>query len=102
MANNAILIAEFFPAGRKYSISMIFTRDRANERGYITLSLYIGTNIMSLISSYRCTRCGKQIPYDFRERACPDCGSFLEIVYDLPAVSKRISKNLLKKRKGIN
>jgi len=53
---------------------------------------------MRFISSYRCTKCGKQIPYDLREKTCPNCDGFLEIVYDLPAVRKHITKNSLKKR----
>lgn len=45
-----------------------------------------------------CTRCRKQIPYDFGGKACPECGSFLEIVYDLPAVRRNMTKSSLEKR----
>ena len=53
---------------------------------------------MSFISSYRCTRCRKQIPYDLKKRACPVCGSFLEIVYNLQTVKRVVTKRVLEKR----
>ena len=55
---------------------------------------------MSFVSSFVCTKCGKQFQDDVRERVCPKCGSFLEIEYDLDAVRKVVTKKSLRARKS--
>jgi len=57
---------------------------------------------MSFVSSFVCTKCGKQFQDDVRERVCPKCGSFLEIRYDLDAIRKVVTrKSLLTRKPGI-
>jgi threonine synthase len=57
---------------------------------------------MSFVSEFRCTNCGVLLQDDVRERVCPKCGSYLEIKYDLDAISKIVSrKSLQSKQPGI-
>ena len=53
---------------------------------------------MSFVSAFRCTNCGALFQDDIRERVCPKCGSYLEIKYDLEAISKKMSRKLLESR----
>jgi threonine synthase len=54
---------------------------------------------MSFVSAFRCTKCGKLFQDDIRERLCPKCGNYLEIRYDLDAISKIVTRKSLQKRK---
>jgi threonine synthase len=50
---------------------------------------------MSFVLSFECTKCGKQYQDDIRERVCSECGSFLEIRYDLDAVREKVNRKVL-------
>ena len=50
---------------------------------------------MSFVSAFGCTKCGTLFQDDVRERVCPKCGSYLEIRYDLDAISKIVSRKSL-------
>ncbi|MHA2022275.1 MAG: pyridoxal-phosphate dependent enzyme, partial [Candidatus Thorarchaeota archaeon] len=57
---------------------------------------------MSFVSAFGCTKCGTLFQDDVRERVCPKCGAYLEIRYDLDAISKVVSrKSLTKGKPGI-
>jgi len=53
---------------------------------------------MSFVSAFECTKCGRLFQDDIRERVCPKCGSYLEIKYDLEAISKFLSRKSLESR----
>ncbi|MFW9974260.1 MAG: threonine synthase [Candidatus Thorarchaeota archaeon] len=55
---------------------------------------------MTFITSFECTTCGKEHQYDLPERVCSDCGSYLEIKYDLDAVGKTINRKTISSRKS--
>ncbi len=50
---------------------------------------------MSFVSAFGCTKCGALFQDDVRERVCPKCGSYLEIRYDLDAISEIVSRKSL-------
>jgi threonine synthase len=57
---------------------------------------------MSFVSAFECTKCGTRLHEEGRERVCPKCGSYLEIKYDLDAVSTKVTrKSLQRKEPGI-
>ena len=53
---------------------------------------------MSFVSAFGCTKCGVLLQEDVRERVCPKCGGYLEIRYDLDAISKVVTRKSLQKK----
>ncbi len=55
---------------------------------------------MSFISGLVCTGCGKHLPQLPLRQVCPKCGKFIQIHYDLTAVSNTMSRGVIGGRPG--
>lgn len=53
---------------------------------------------MAMTSSLQCIGCGKSWPLAEERYQCKECGDLLEVIYDIPAVSKQIDISAWKKR----
>lgn len=53
---------------------------------------------MRRVEGYRCTVCGRELPFEPERMTCPDCGEtgILDIVYDYGEVGKELSRETLR------